>query len=323
MDRRRFVAMIGSALACPGALWAQIRSALPRIGFPYIATRADLAQFVVAFEEGLRGEGYEPGKDVLIDYRSADGKQERFPAIVQEALQTKPDLLVALTNANIIPMRAATPSIPIVMVAGINVVGSGFVASLARPGGNITGLTWDVGGEIIGKRLDFMREILPKISRVARLYEPPYEKTFAEEINGAAAMIGASVVWIEVEDDIERSFAAAARERADVLLVGSGPRTFGRRKEVTELATRYRLPATYAHAEMVNAGGLLSYAPSIAGLYRRSAWYVARILKGAKPADLPIERPSKLELVINLKAASAIGLKIPQSLLIRADRVIE
>jgi putative ABC transport system substrate-binding protein len=321
MNRRDAVLALLALGGLPCASYAQT-GRVYRIGWPIQWPKgAASANAGDAFLQGLRDLGYTPGKNIIPDVRYGDGKLEHYPAVIQEVVQGKPDVILMPGNAYL--AKAATQTIPIIMVMDLDPVGSGVVSSLAKPGGNITGLTWDVGGDPTAKRLEHLKEISPGIKRVARLWEPPFEKLFAEEIKRAASVMGIEVFWQEVTEDIEGSIAAAAKKRAGALLVASNARLYIRRNELVSIANKYRLPASYNLADFVEAGGLMSYSPNIPDLFRRAAGYVDKILKGAKPADLPIERPTKLELAINLKTAKALGLKVPDTLLIRADHLIE
>jgi putative ABC transport system substrate-binding protein len=260
----------------------------------------------------------------VIEYRSAQGRPERLPEAAADLVRAKVELIVTSVNATSAAAKAAAQSIPIVMIVGTDVVAQGLAASLARPGGSITGLTWDVGLEIVAKRFELLKEAVPKATRIAVLWDPGQDAPgFKRVIEQGGAAVGATLIWPEVADEIEAGFEMAVRERAQALFTGGGARLFRLRKRVVELAAKHRLPDTHYTAEFVEAGGLMSYAPNLPDMFRRAATYVDRILRGAKPGDLPIEQPARLDLVINLRTAKALGLKLPQSLLIRADRVIE
>ena len=272
----------------------------------------------------LRELGYVEGRNLVIDYRSAEGKPERLPELVRDLVRSKVEAIVTPTN---IVTRAAwqtTKVAPIVMTVGTDVVAEGFAASLARPGGNVTGVTWDVGVEVMAKRFEFLKEIMPNVSRIAVLFDPGQDAPgFKRAIEEGGKAIDATLIWPEVTDELEPAFEMAVRERAQALLTGGGARLYRLRNKVVELAIRHRLPDTHYDSAFVDAGGLMSYAPNLAALFKRAAVYVDKILKGAKPGDLPVEQPTRIDLVINLKTAKALGLKLPQSLLLRADRVIE
>lgn len=316
--RRQFLLATGALLAAPLAPAQPARKPF-RIAFTAVPPLPRIA----AFEQGLRDLGHTPGEDVLLEYHSADGKPERYPEVVRNVVRSNPDVIITGINSQTAAVKAATQTIPIVMMIGTNVVGQGLVNSFARPGGNITGLTWDVGEELAAKRFELMKLAVPKLSRIAVLHDPPFDVEFRKIDEGAAAALGLELMRMDISDDFERSFAALARGRVDAVLSHTGARQFARRDEFAALALKYRLPSGFPIDEMVAAGGLMSYGPNIPDLFRRGARYVSKILKGAKPADLPVEQPTKLELVINLKTARALGLTVPQSVLLRADRVIE
>ena len=228
------------------------------------------------------------------------------------------------TNPGTNAAKRATQTIPIVMIVSTDVVKEGFVSSLARPGGNITGLTWDVGLEIVAKRFEFLKEALPKLSRVAVLWDAGQDAAgFESVIKEGAASVGVKLIWLNVAEDLEPAFAEARRAGAQAIFTGGGARLFRLRKEVVALAARYRLPDSHYSAEFAEAGGLMSYAPNVPDMYRRAATYVDKILRGAKPADLPVEQPTRIDLLVNRTTAKALGLSLPQSLLLRAERVIE
>ena len=281
---------------------------------------------VEAFRQGLRELGYVEGKNIAIEHRSAEGKLDRLPDLAAELVRLKVDMIVASSNLAIIALKQATQTIPIVMSIVGDPVGAGFIASLARPGGNITGLA-NIAEDLSGKRLELLKEINPKIARVAVFWNPtiPTHAVLWKETQAAAAVLGIKLLSLDIRgpDDIESAFGAMARERAEALIVLPEPISFTNRKQIVDLAAKNRLPAMYPWNEFVESGGLMVYAPNRDDLWRRSATYVDKILKGAKPADLPVEHPTKFELVINLKAAKQIGLTIPPIVLVRADKVIK
>jgi len=322
MKRRRFVALIGGALAAPIA-WAQQSARVYRIGWLGVVSPSLSSHLRDAFEQGMRDQGYVVGKNLVIEYRFADGKVERLEGLARELVAKEVEVIVVGTNPNIAAAKAATQRIPIVFAVGTDVIGQGFVKTLARPGGNITGLTWDVGGGTVSKAIELLKEAAPRTSRLAVLYEPPYQVYYREAVEEAAARLRLSLVWIDAINDFEGSFSGAMRERVNAVYVLAGARMFGRRAELVALAAKHRLPATYVNLEYVDAGGLMAYAPNVAVSFRDAARFVGKILKGAKPGDLPVEQPTKIEFVINLKTAKALGLKVSQSVLLRADRVIE
>ena len=305
---------------------AQQPTKVPRIGFLSAASSSAISARVEAFRQGLRELGYADGKNILIEWRFAEGKSDRLPSLAAELVRLKVDVIVAEAPTSTRSAKQATVTIPIVMMFDDDPVGSGFVASLARPGGNITGLS-TLSPEISGKQLELLKEIVPKLSRVGVLGDVtrPGIPQALREINIAAAAFRVQVQYLEVRGskDIEIAFRAASKERVDAVLVLGSPVLTSQRKQVIELAVKSRLPAIYARQEPVEDGGLMSYGVSIADLSRRAATYVDEILKGAKPADLAVEQPKNFELIINLKAAKQIGLTIPSNVLARADRVIK
>jgi putative ABC transport system substrate-binding protein len=309
-----------------GVAEAQQPTKILRIGFLAAATPATAAHLLEAFKQGLHEHGYVEGQNVILELRFGEGKAEEFPILAAELVRLKVDVIVALTNPVIDAVRQATQTIPIIMPAASDPVGAGFVASLARPGGNITGLT-GYSPELNGKRLEILKEAFPKLSRVALLLSPnfPGSTLDLKETESAARALGLRMQPLEVRDDsdIDRSFKAMIKERADALTMFPGhPVLFVNRKKIVELAANDRLPTMYSLIEFVEAGGLMFYGPDLLVGYRRAADYVDKLLKGAKPADLPVEQPTKFELVVNLKTAKQIGLTIPPNVLARADKVI-
>ncbi|MGZ8435099.1 MAG: ABC transporter substrate-binding protein [Candidatus Binatia bacterium] len=299
---------------------------VPLIGNLQGAPLAAVSALTGAFRQGLRELEYVEGKNIVIEWRSAEGKLDRFPALVAELVRLKVDIIV---TAGPIPTRAAkeaTSTIPIIMAQDPDPVGSGFVASLARPGGNITGLS-TLAPELSGKRLELLKETVPKVSRVAVLGTSTYpgNAQSLKEVELAAAAFKVQLQYLNVLDlkDIETAFRAASKGRADaVLVMVAGGIASGHRTEIAELAVKNRLPVMYDRQEYVEAGGLIAYSVNYNDLARRAATYVDKILKGAKPADLPVEQPKKFDFIVNLKAAKQIGLTIPPNLLVRADKVI-
>jgi len=278
---------------------------------------------VEAFEAGMRDRGYVAGEDFVVNVRSADGRIEVYPQVVKEIVTGNPHVIVTAVNTMTDVVRSETQTIPIVMAIGTDVVAAGYAKSLAKPGGNITGITWDVGGEVAAKALQLLREAAPEISRVAVLWEPPYEASYRAAIDMAARNFGLATIWLQYSGDLDKDFAEMRRQHADAMYSLTGARVWARRSEVVALAAAHRLPATYVVSEFVEAGGLMSYAPTNVAAFRALARYVDKILRGANPGDLPVEQPTKIDLVINLRAAKALGLKIPPALLLRANRVIE
>jgi ABC-type uncharacterized transport system substrate-binding protein len=305
---------------------AQQPTKVPRIGFlGGVSLSAQTARHE-AFRQGLRELGYVEGKNIVIDWRSADGKLDRLPALASELVRLKVDIIVTPGASPTRAAKAATSTIPIVMTQVGDPVGSGFVASLARPGGNITGLsTFDP--ELGGKRLELLKEVVPKLSRVAvfgNSTAPGYAPMIREmEVAANAFKVQLQYQNILDSKDIETAFRAASKGRADAVVTFASAILSNQRAQIVELATKNRLPAIYHNSPFVEAGGLMTYGVSVIDLDRRAATYVDKILKGAKPADLPVEQPTKFELIINLKAAKQIGLTIPPNVLARADKVIK
>jgi putative ABC transport system substrate-binding protein len=299
---------------------AQQPGQVPLIGF--LSSLASPSPLVEAFREGLRELGYVEGKNINIEYRYGAGRRERLPGFAAQLVRLKVDIIVTGGRPSTRAAQQATSTIPIVMTASGNPVGNKFVASLARPGGNITGLT-TIRRDLTGKRLELLKETSSKISRVAVLWGPPAAANLKDAEN-AAQLLGLELRSWEVgkPEDLEDAFQSAAKEHAQAVLALRNPTIFNQRKRIAELAIKIRFPAIYDDREFVEAGGLMSYGTNQADLYRRAATYVDRILKGVKPADLPVEQPTKFELIINLKAAKQIGLTIPPNVLARADRVI-
>jgi putative tryptophan/tyrosine transport system substrate-binding protein len=298
---------------------------LPRVGYLTVGALSSNVDRVEAFRQGLRELGYVEGKNIAIEWRSAEGKFERRGELAAELVRLKVDVIVTSGPTMTRAAKEATATIPIVMAQDTDPVGNGFVASLARPGGNITGLSV-LSPELSGKQLELLKEIIPKFSRVAVLgnsNEPANLKTL-KEIELAAGAFGVQLQTLDVlaSKAIAPAFRAATKAHADALIVLASAILTDHRAEIANLALKSRLPAIYISSIWVDSGGLMSYGTSLTDLSRRAATYVDKILKGAKPADLPVEQPTKFELIINLKAAKQIGLTIPQSVLYRADRVI-
>ena len=305
---------------------AQPPTTIPRIGFLITSSPSAIAPRMDAFRQGLRELGYVEGKNIVIESRYAEGKFDRLPALAAELVRLKVDVLVSSGPTATRPAKEATSTIPIVMTFDDDPVGSGFVASLARPGGNITGLS-TLSPEISGKQLELLKEIVPRLGRVAVIGTSTRQGTaqILKEMEPAAAAFAVKLQYLDIANpkDIESVFRAAGKGRADALLVLQSPVFNSQRAQIADLALKSRLPATYPRREFVEDGGLMSYGVSISDLDRRAATYVDKILKGAKPSDLPVEQPTKFEFVINLKAAKQIGLTIPPNVLARADKVIK
>jgi putative ABC transport system substrate-binding protein len=302
---------------------AQQTAKVPRIG--YLGTVSSSPR-IEAFRRGLRDLGYIEGKNIVIEWRFAQGKFDRFPGLATELMHLKVDVIVTAGPPATRAAKVATVTTPVVMAFDIDPVGSGFVTSLARPGGNITGFA-SLSPEISGKQLELLKEIIPGLSRVAILGTSTIEGNAQalRETEFAAGASGVQLQYLELHSskDIETAFRSASKGRADAVLVLTNPFTYSQRTEVAELAAKSRLLTIYPQSEYVEDGGLVTYGVSLTDLFRRAATYVDKILKGAKPADLPVEQPKKFEFVINLKAAKQIGLTIPPNVLARADKVIK
>lgn len=315
-----------ATLCSTGLFAAQQPAKIPRIAFLHGVSVASAAPRNEALRLGLRELGYVEGKTILIEYRYADSKSDRLPELAAELVRLKVDVIVTSGSEPTRIAKAATTTIPIVMARENDPVGNGFVASLARPGGNITGLSSMVP-EISGKHVELLKEIVPRLSRLAVLGSSttPGHKEVLKEIEAAASVFGVTPQYLDVlsAKDIEPAFLAASKGRTDAMLVlGSGIYA-SRRKQVVDLTIKHRLPAIYRSREYVEEGGLICYGVNPFDLDRRAATYVDKILKGRKPADLPVEQPIKFEFIVNLKAAKQIGLTIPPNVLVRADRVIQ
>jgi putative ABC transport system substrate-binding protein len=329
MDRRTFINALAGGLAIAGSVAeAQQAARIPRIGF--LAGNLSAGQHLAAaFRQGLRDLGYVEGRNIVIEYRDANGETGRLPARAAELVALKVDLILAAGTQHVLAAKNATTTIPIVFADVADPVARGFVTSLARPGGNITGLS-NLNTDLVGKWLELLKQAVPGVKRVAFLWQPGYlpeqaEKDVRQRAEVAAQALGVRLQFVEARrpEDFDRAFAEMVHAGVDAAIVWGGVLFIFERKRIAELASRNRLPASYPMSEFVDAGGLISYAPNIADNFRRTAGYVDRILKGAKPADLPVEQSSKLELVINVKTAKALGLTLPPSLLQRADRVVE
>ena len=330
MDRRAFLGTLtGGLLAAPLAARAQPAAKVPRIGYLSINLAAAPPNQHEAFRQGLRDLGYVEGRDIVIEYRDAGGKVERLPALAAELVALKVDVIMAGSAPHALAAKQATRTIPIVFISAGDPVADGLVISLARPGGNVTGLS-SLTPERIGKCLELLTQAVPGVSRAAVLWQPGAvgartEKDTLKGAEVAARMLGVRLQLVEarVPADIDRAFSDMTKARTGALAVWTTAMFASERGRLVALAAKNRLPAVYTLSEFVDAGGLMAYGHSQADLNRRAATYVDKILKGAKPGDLPIEQPTKFELVINLKTAKALGLTIPPSLLQRADQVIE
>jgi putative tryptophan/tyrosine transport system substrate-binding protein len=330
MKRREFITLLGgTAAAWPLAANAQQPAGrVYRIGYQSIASREQTLPFIKAFEEGLRSLGYRVGENVTIEYRFANGEMERLPANAADVVRLGVDIIVATgTNPITVAAMKATTTIPIVMITGVDPVSAGLVASLARPGGNVTGIAQDTGGEQHAKRVELLKDTLPNLSRVGILWNPDFapNQERLTSIREAAPALGLTLVPVEARglDSLEQAFATMVRERAQMLVVLSDGVLFNCRGQIGVMALGNRLPAIAAAREYAEAGLLLTYGIDLRDQFRQSAVFVDKIFKGAKPADLPVEQPTKFELVVNLKTAKALGVDVPPTLLARADEVIE
>ena len=304
---------------------AQQPSNIPRIGFLSGGSpTANPARFE-ALRDGLKALGYIDGKTIIIEQRFADGKRDSYPGLVAELVRLKVKVIVTPGSTSTRAAKKGTTTIPIVMANGPDPVGNGYVASLAHPGGNITGLS-SYSAELNGKRLELLKEILPKLSRVALFGDStfPGDIRALKDAEPAAAALAVQLQYLDVQahKDTESLFRAANKIRPDAVLVFGGPRLTFQRTELAHHAVKSRLPAIYPNAAFVSAGGLMAYGTSITDMFRRAAIFVDKILKGAKPAELPVEQPIKFEFIVNLNSAKQIGLKIPPNVLVRADKVI-
>jgi len=327
MKKKVFCLALGiMLLALSFPVEAQQAKKIPRIGYLGAASSSANLARIEAFRQGLRELGYVEGKNIVIEWRYAEGKLDRLSELAAELVRLKVEVIVTGGPPGTRPAKEATVTIPIVMAQDSDPVGNGFVVSLARPGGNITGLS-TLAPEISGKRLELLKEIVPRLSRVAVLggSTTPGNAQALREVELAAGAFGVKLQYLDVlsPKDIETAFRAAAKGRAEAVIVLVSPVFVNQRTQLADLAVKGRLPAIYDRAEFVDDGGLMCYGTNFADLSRRAATYVDKILKGAKPADLPVEQPIKFELVINLKTAKQIGLTIPQSVLYRADKVIK
>ena len=329
ISRRAFLrTATGGLVAATGAAEAQPPRKIPRIGWLGLTTAAGNADFLAGFREGLQQAGHAEGVSFAIEFRFADGRADRLPGLALELVGLPADAIVVTSSQAAAAAKQATATIPIVMVSVGDPVGVGLIASLARPGGNITGVS-TAHEDFAAKWLQLLREVVPKASRIGYLEDlspnAPITQIFLKAILAAGRTLGVSVQTFSVTkpDDVGPQLTAMARARVQAVVVGPTPVPRTRQKEIVEFAARNRLPAIYGGRDYVDAGGLMSYNPSRVGMGRQGAVYVDKILKGAKPADLPVEQPTKIELVINMKAARALGLAVPQSILARADEVIQ
>jgi putative ABC transport system substrate-binding protein len=315
----------GAAMTAPLAARAQ-QTAMPVVGFLRSTSPTEATHLLAAFQRGMREAGYVEEQNLTIEYRWGEDRHDRMPALAAELIQRRVALIVAAGNEAVAAAKATTDSIPIVFALGDDPVELGFVASLSRPGGNVTGVTF-VTSELVGKRMELLTEMVPRVTLIGYFMnaDNPGAELELREVQTASHSLGVQVLVLKTggESDFTAGAKSLAQHRVGALIVGSGAFFFGRRDRLAALAARLAIPAVYDLREYVAAGGLLSYGASITDAYRRLGVYAARILKGTKPADLPVEQPTKFELVINLKTATALGLTVPQTLLARADEVIE
>jgi putative ABC transport system substrate-binding protein len=328
MRRRDFIALIGGAVAWPIRVGAQQPAGkIHRIGYLGSGSFAAVPHLDEAFRQGLHELGWVEGQNIVIDYRFAGGEFDRLPDLAAELVRLNVNIIVAGATPSSAAAKKATDTIPIVMIAAGDPVGVGLIKSLARPGGNVTGLSFSVGMETFGKGLELLKEAVPYARRVAVLSNPanPNQPLAISGISSVAKSLGVELQLLEARDGNQfgGAFEAMAKEHASALLVVADTIYINNRKRLVDLAATSRLPVAYGYKEHVEAGGLISYGPSLSDLWRRAAIFVDKILRGAKPADLPVEQPTKFELVINLKSAKALGLTIPPTMLARADEVIE
>jgi putative ABC transport system substrate-binding protein len=329
MDRRAFVGCIaGGIVAAPLAARAQQRVKIAHIGYVSgTGSATDQGPYVEALRRGLRDFGQIEGRDFSIEYRGAEGKLDRIPGIIDELVQFKVDVIVAPITAVVHAAKQATKTIPIVIVTGLDPVADGTIDSLARPGGNITGVT-TLTQDLNAKRLELLKEVIPRLSRVAVLWTPDnsVSTTYFTEYAAAARVLNVQLQSLQVrpeDPDVDEAFQAAANTRADALITITSASLFLRQRRIADLAVKNRLPTMFAGSAWVESGGLMSYSTNDLEAFRHAAAYVAKILKGAKPADLPVEQLAIFELAINLRIAKAINVTIPQSVLLRADKLIK
>jgi putative ABC transport system substrate-binding protein len=326
MRRRRFLGLTAGAVALRPLAGAAQQPTIPLIGFLGNSTPDLEAKLVTSFRDGLRNLGYEESRNIRIEYRWAQGQYERLPQLIAELIAAKVAIIVTAGTPASLAVKKATTSIPLVMVAVGDPVGTGLVASIAHPGGNATGLT-SISPELEGKRLQLIKEIIPTVSRVAVFWNPAnaYQIANEKEVRAAAAMLQIPVLPVAVRtaEELDGAFATILAERADAVLVLADRVFLHNRERIVGFLVSNRLPAMNAYRELVEAGGMMSFGPSYSVMHRQAATYVDKILRGAKPADLPVEQPAKFEFVLNLKSAAALGLTVPPSILLRADEVIE
>jgi putative tryptophan/tyrosine transport system substrate-binding protein len=324
--RRAFITLIGGAAAAWSlAVGAQQAAKVPRIGFLFYGSPGPAPE-IDAFRQGLHEHGYIEGQNIAVEYRYAGGQLEQLPALAAELVRRKPDVIVTPTTPASVAAKQATSTIPIVIAGVADAVGAGLINNLARPGGNVTGLT-SVSAELGGKRLELLKRIVANASRISVLYDPtdPSNVLVLKVLQEAAPALGLTLqpLAVRAPGEFEGAFVAMTRERADALFGAAGVLTYEHRKAVVDLAAKSRIPTLWGHRQFVDVGGLMSYAVNFYDQCRRAASYVDHILKGAKPSDLPVQQPTKFDLIINLTTAKALGLHVPDNLLALADEVIE
>jgi putative ABC transport system substrate-binding protein len=331
VKRRQFITLLGgTAVAWPlAARGQQPAGRVYRVGYLAGGSRQTQPHLIKAFDEGLRSLGYRVGQNVVIEYRFADGEVQRLPALAAEMVRLGVDVIVSGNHLSTIAAMKATTTIPIVMTSSADPVSTGLVASLARPGGNVTGFSLDGGneGEMQGKRLGILKETLPNLTRVGMLWNPDgaLDPARLDSMRGLTQPLGLKLVAVEARglNTLDQAFATMVREQMQAFILVSDTVLFNYRQHIAALALKNRLPSTSSLKEFAEAGLLLSYGPDFQSLYGGAAVFIDKIFKGAKPADLPVERPTRFELVVNLKTAKALGLTVPPSVLARVDEVIE
>jgi putative tryptophan/tyrosine transport system substrate-binding protein len=326
MRRRDFLTLVSAAAFAPFRAAAQGPNNQPRIGFLGNSTPALEASLVDAFRKGLGDLGYVEGRSISIEYRWAEGDYDRLPSLVRDLVKSKVEMIVTAGTPAALAVKEAGSPVPLVMIAVGDPVGTGLVSSLARPGGNVTGLT-SMTPELEGKRLELIKEVVPAVSRLAVFWNPAnaYQTGDAEQVRAAASVLNVPVLLLPVRtgEELDNAFAKALAEGADAALILADRLFLHNRQRIADFLVTNRLPAMNAYRELVEAGALMSFGPSYAVMHRQAAGYVDKILKGTKPADLPVQQPAKFEFVVSLKSAGAIGVTIPHAVLLRADEVIE